>query len=254
MSLGGKTVIVTGAASGIGFACVEKLLDKKARVIAADITPFPTEKLPAEFSVSGQLASVNVDVREVGDLKRMVAAGLSATGRIDALIHSAGVGVEKSFLRTTPEDWQRILDIDLSGTFYCNQAVAAEMVKSGQGRIVNIASTAGVVGSYKRAAYGAAKGGVLALTKVIATELAPFGITANALAPGAIDTELVTQMHSAQTRQIYTDRIPQGRYGTPEEVADAAIFLASDAASYINGQILGVDGGFLSAGLMEQAQ
>ena len=127
------------------------------------------------------------------------------------------------------------------------------MVERGYGRIVNLASTAGIRGGSGRAAYGAAKGGVIALTKVMAVELAPHGITVNALAPGAIETELVARMHSAQTRRVYRAGIPLDRYGTPEETAHAAVFLASDEARYITGHILAVDGGFLSAGVMHRA-
>ncbi|MBT4776938.1 MAG: SDR family oxidoreductase, partial [Rhodobacteraceae bacterium] len=127
-----------------------------------------------------------------------------------------------------------------------------EMKRLGYGRIVNLASTAGLRGGTGRAAYGAAKGGVIALTKVMAVELAEFGITVNALAPGAIDTELVAEMHSNETRQTYQSAIPMNRYGTPDETAFAAIFLASEQARYINGHILGVDGGFLSAGIINR--
>ena len=172
-------------------------------------------------------------------------------GRIDILVHSAGIGIERPFLTTSSEDWQRVIDVDLTGTFHCCQAVARVMVGQRHGRIVTLASTAGVKGGTGRAAYGAAKGGVIALTKVMAVELAPYGITVNAVAPGAIETELVRSMHDVDTRRAYLDRIPMDRYGTPDEAAATAIFLCSDLASYVTGHILAVDGGFLAAGVVK---
>jgi NAD(P)-dependent dehydrogenase (short-subunit alcohol dehydrogenase family) len=168
------------------------------------------------------------------------------------LVHSAGVGIEKSFLETSAEEWRRLIDIYLSGTFYCAQAAARKMVENQYGRIVLLSSTAGLRGGTGRTAYGAAKGGVIALTKVMAVELAQYGITANALAPGAIETELVARMHSDETRRVYRAGIPMDRYGTPEETAFTGVFLASEQAGYVTGHILGVDGGFLAAGIMHR--
>ena len=182
----------------------------------------------------------------------MVEAVVAEFGKLDILVHSAGVGIERGFLETTPEEWQRLIDIDLSGTFYCAQAAARAMAENRYGRIVTLSSSAGLRGGTGRAAYGAAKGGVVALTKVMAVELAPLGITANALAPGAIETELVARMHSDETRRVYRAGIPLDRYGTPDETAFAAVFLASEQAGYVTGHVLGVDGGFLAAGVMHR--
>jgi 3-oxoacyl-[acyl-carrier protein] reductase len=229
--------LVTGGASGIGRQVSRRMAAEGAWVFVADANAAGAE------AVAGELNAV----------AGMAEAVLRAAGRIDALVHSAGVGIERSFLDTTHAEWSRLIDIDLTGTFLTCQAAARPMVERGYGRIVTIASTAGVRGGSGRAAYGAAKGGVIALTKVMAVELAPFGVTVNTLTPGAIETELVAAMHSAETRRVYKAGIPADRYGTPDEVASAALFLASEEARYISGHALAVDGGFLAAGVMKRS-
>lgn len=244
-----KIVLITGGASGIGLATAKKLSQYGAIIIIADQNIDNKEKAMNALQTNDNLF-LQVDVSKPESVTNMIKEIINKYNRIDILIHSAGIGVEKLFLETTTNEWNKIINIDLSGTFYCAQACAKEMVKQQYGRIVSLASTAGIRGGTGRAAYGAAKGGVIALTKVMAVELAQYNITVNALAPGAIETELVAKMHSAETRKVYKASIPMNRYGTPEETANAAIFLASDNAKYITGQILGVDGGFLSAGII----
>ncbi|MDE0048873.1 MAG: glucose 1-dehydrogenase [Rhodospirillales bacterium] len=248
-----RIAVVTGGASGIGREVARALAARGAAVAVADINMEGAEEVTAALVQDGAKAeAIAVDVSQPEQADAMIASAIQAFGKVDILVHSAGVGVERSFLDTTPEEWQRILDIDLSGTFFCGQAAARHMVERGYGRIVNLASTAGVRGGTGRAAYGTAKGGVIALTKVMAVELAPFGVTVNALAPGAIETELVAKMHSAETRTVYRAGIPLDRYGTPEETAAAALFLASEEARYVTGHVLAVDGGFLAAGVMHR--
>ena len=249
----GRTALVTGGASGIGFAVARQLAELGAKVAIADVN-IEGAKSAASKLGGAEVMVVEVDVRDPEDTANMVDAVVANFGKLDILVHSAGIGIEKSFLETTAEEWQRLIDIDLSGTFYCAQAAARHMVENGYGRIVSLASTAGIRGGTGRAAYGSAKGGVIALTKVMAVELAPYGITANALAPGAIETELVARMHSDETRRVYRAGIPLDRYGTPDETAFCAIFLASEQAGYITGHILGIDGGFLAAGIMHKNQ
>lgn len=249
----GRVALVTGGASGIGFAVVQQLAELGAKVAIADLNLSAANAVASEL-VCAETLAIEVDVQDPADVSKMVDAVIERYGKLDILIHSAGVGIEKSFLETTPEEWKRLIDIDLSGTFYCAQAAARKMVENGYGRIVSLSSTAGLRGGTGRAAYGAAKGGVIALTKVMAVELASYGITANALAPGAIETELVARMHSGETREVYKAAIPLDRYGTPQETAFAAIFLASEQAGYITGHILGIDGGFLAAGIMHKKQ
>ena len=243
-----RAAVVTGGGSGIGRAIAERLAAEGARVAIVDIDAGRAETAARELGTSA--IAIQADVSQPEDAARLAAEAARQLGKIDILVHSAGVGAERSFLDTTPEEWRRIIDIDLSGTFYTCQAVAKVMAARRYGRIVTLASTAGIRGGTGRTAYGAAKGGVITLTKVMAVELAPLGITANTLAPGAIETELVKKMHSAETRVVYRRGIPLDRYGVPEEVAAAALFLASDEARYVTGAVLAVDGGFLAAGVM----
>ncbi len=251
MDFAGRTALVTGGASGIGFAVARQLAELGAKIAIADIdieaAHAATSRLPG-----AEVMVVQVDVRDPEDAANMIGAVVAKYGKLDILVHSAGVGIEKGFLETTAEEWQRLIDIDLSGTFYCAQAAARHMVDNGYGRIINLASTAGIRGGTGRTAYGAAKGGVITLTRVMAVELAAYGVTANALAPGAIETELVARMHSEETRRVYRAGIPLDRYGTPDETAFCAVFLASEQAGYITGHILGIDGGFLAAGIMHK--
>jgi NAD(P)-dependent dehydrogenase (short-subunit alcohol dehydrogenase family) len=253
MRFDSKTAIVTGGASGIGRETARQLLALGARVLLVDRQADALRAARQDLTEDERCLRTEVaDVTVRADIERTLEATLSAFGSVDVLIHSAGIGLERTFLETTDDEWRRIVDVDLTGTFICCQVVAREMARRRTGRIVTLASTAGVRGGTGRAAYGAAKGGVIALTKVMAVELAPYGVTVNTLAPGAIETELVARMHSAETREVYTAGIPMARYGTPAETAHAALFLASELAGYITGHVLAVDGGFLAAGVMHR--
>ena len=178
-----------------------------------------------------------------------VARIVAEFGRIDALINNAGVAVFKPMLDTTFEEWQHVMAVNLSGPFICTQACAPVMLKTGGGAIVNIASISGLRASTLRVAYGTSKAGVIQLTKQQAAELGAVGIRVNAIAPGPVDTAMAKLVHSPAIRADYHNAIPLGRYGTPEEIASAVGFLCSRAASYVNGQILAVDGGFDSTGI-----
>jgi len=205
LDFSGQVALITGGASGIGFAIAQQLYELGAKVAIADLNDKRAmDSIKSMNSVKS--FAIKVDVQNPTDANRMVEKVINKWGKIDILVHSAGVGIERSFLETTPEEWKRLIDIDLSGTFYCCQAVAKEMKRVGYGRIINLASTAGLRGGTGRAAYGAAKGGVIALTKVMAVELAEFGITVNALAPGAIDTELVAEC-TQMKRERPTNRL-----------------------------------------------
>ena len=232
MRLANKIALVTGGLSGIGAAVAERFTAEGATVIPADIAPTAAWKL---------------DVADPASCTALVQSILDRHGRIDCLVNSAGIARDIPFLETTPETFDRIIAVNLRGTFLIGQAVARVM-KPGSA-IVNIASISGLRGSTGRSAYGASKGGVINLSQVMASELAPLGIRVNVIAPGPIETPLVAEVHDAEIRAVYNRAVPMNRYGTPAEVAAAALYLCSEDASYVTGHVLAVDGGFLSGGV-----
>lgn len=247
--LDGKVALVTGGARGIGYATAQAFAREGARVVIADLNVTGAED--AAKSLGEQTMGLGVDVADPASVNGMIAAIIERFGRIDILFNNAGIGANTPFLETRLEDWNRILGVNLTGAFMVAQGCAREMVRvGGGGKIVNIASLSGQRGANGRAAYGSAKAGLELLTKVMAVELAPHGINVNNLAPGAIETDIAKVMHDEATRAAYGRLIPMTRYGTPEEIADAAVFLCSDGARYVHGHTLNVDGGFREAGLM----
>ena len=189
------------------------------------------------------------DVSKPRDVRVAVAAIVRRFRRIDALVNNAGVAVFKPILKTTAKEWSRVLDVNLTGPFLCTQACAPVMLKNGGGAVVNITSISGLRASSLRVAYGTSKAALDHLTRQQAVELGNLGIRVNAVAPGPVNTAMARKVHTADIRADYHDAIPLNRYGTEEEVAEAVAFLCSDAASYINGQTLAVDGGFDAAGI-----
>jgi NAD(P)-dependent dehydrogenase (short-subunit alcohol dehydrogenase family) len=247
MRVENKIAIVTGGASGIGAAIAERLAAEGAQAIAADLA-CADESLAA--SATPRLFRQRLDVSDAQSVQRLVDAVLARFRRIDVLVNCAGIGANKPFLETPVELFDRIVAVNLRGTFLMSQAAARAMAQAG-GSIINIGSISGQRGNLGRAAYGASKGGLVTMSEVMAVELAAHKIRVNVIAPGPIETPLVAAMVSPAERAIWTKRLPLGRYGTAEEVAAAALFLASDEASYITGHVLAVDGGFLAGGVIE---
>ena len=246
-----KVAIITGSARGIGFCIAQAFAREGAIVAISDINLDGAKTAADRLTNTGRRAmAVAVNVADQASVQAMVDAVVAAHGRVDLLVNNAGVGGNTPFLDTTLEEWNRIISINLTGAFMVAQASARAMVKAGGGKIVNIASLSGERGGNGRAAYGSAKAGLQLLTKVMAVELAPYNINVNNIVPGAIETEMAKFAHDEATRAAYNYLIPMTRYGTPEEIADAAVFLCSDEARYIHGHSLNVDGGFGAAGLM----
>jgi 3-oxoacyl-[acyl-carrier protein] reductase len=251
MRLRNKVAIITGSGRGIGREMARVFAEHGARVMVADIDQTNALRTASEINAQGQKAiAVKVDITAPSLIQAMIEVTLAEFGRIDILVNNAGVGSNCPFLSMPLEEWEQQIHVNLTGTFLCAQAVAREMARQKSGRIVNVASISGQRGGQGRAAYGSSKAGVILLTKVMAVELAPLNIYVNAIAPGPVVTEMSVGTHTEATRTSYQDRMPLRRYGTEREIANAALFLASDEAAFVAGHVLNVDGGFGAAGLM----
>jgi 3-oxoacyl-[acyl-carrier protein] reductase len=251
MQLQGDVAIVTGAGRGIGSQIAQRFAAEGARVVVADLDESSARRVAAAINeAGGEAIDWGVDVCEAAQVNRIVADTLGRFGKLDILVNNAGVGLNRPFLTTTLEEWELQLRVNLTGTFLCAQSAARAMVRQGSGRIVNVASISGQRGGQGRAAYGSAKAGVILLTKVMSVELSPLGVRVNAVSPGPVDTDQSRETHTPSTRQAYYDRIPARRYGEREEIAAAALFLASQESSFVSGHVLNVDGGFNAAGLI----
>lgn len=249
MRLKDKVALVTGGARGIGLAISKALAREGARIVIADINEDGAKASAATLGPNH--VGLKVDVADYDSVGRLMNEIVQQCGKLDILVNNAGIGGNTPFLDIKIEDWKRMISINLTGAFIVAQAASRQMVMQGQGgKIINIASLSGQRGGNGRGAYGAAKAGLELLTKVMAVELAPHRINVNNIAPGAIETEMAKFAHDQATRRAYEYLIPMSRYGTPEEIADAAVFLSSDESRYVHGHTLNVDGGFREAGLM----
>lgn len=245
----GEVAVVTGAARGIGLAIARRFLAEGWRVALLDIDGDGLGPARQALAADDRTLALTVDVADPLQVDDAIAAVDRAFGRIDALVNNAGTAIFKPLLETTHDDWSRVIGVNLTGPFLCGQACAPIMLRHGGGSIVNIASISGLRASTLRVAYGTSKSGLMQLTRQQAAELGPLGIRVNAIAPGPVDTAMAKAVHSAEIRADYHDAIPLNRYGTEDEIANAVWFLASREASYVNGQILAVDGGFESTGI-----
>ncbi|TMK73302.1 MAG: SDR family oxidoreductase [Actinobacteria bacterium] len=249
MVLDGQVALVTGGARGIGKAIALRFAHEGADVGVLDIERETAEETAQEIRELGRRAVVSTtDISNPDAVSAALTQIVGELGRLDILVNNAGIEKRAPFLEITPEDWQRQVDVNLSGTFYCTQAAAREMSKRDYGRIVNVSSVAGLIGPIDLAAYGAAKAGIVGLTRAAALDLADYGITVNAIAPGPIETEL---MLGAWTAEALKERPQHGaipRFGTVEEIAHTALFLASPESGFITGVTISVDGGAVSSG------
>lgn len=255
MGVAGRVAAVTGAGRGIGAAIAEALAAAGAKVVVSDIAREAADALASRLTAAGLVSvSCRTNIADPAEAQALVDCAVKAFDRIDILVNNAGIAVTVPFLDLTLADWQRVIDVNLTGTFLCAQAAARVMVQQRYGRIINITSISGQRAGSLRAAYGASKAAVELLTKQIAVELGAQGITCNAIAPGPIETEMARRLHDQATRDAYALHVPTRRYGTPEEIAAAAVFLASEDSGYINGHVLNVDGGFATAGIIGDFQ
>jgi 3-oxoacyl-[acyl-carrier protein] reductase len=246
IDLSGKSAVVTGGSRGIGRAIVLRLAEQGADVAFSYRGNEAAAKATAsEVEAKGRKAlPVQADVSQPESAEALVKAALDAFGKVDVLVNNAGITRDDLIMRMSVEAFREVLETNLFGAFYCIKAVTRPMLRAKAGRIVNITSVSGQAGQMGQANYSSAKAGLIGLTKATARELASRGITCNAVAPGFVLTELTKDL-SQEWQDRITEQTPLGRFGTPEEIANAVAFLASDEAGYITGQVLGVDGGLV---------
>lgn len=246
MILKGKTAIITGSARGLGKAIAWKLAGMGANIVLNDIiTSEAVDSTAKEMQAAGYNVTVaKGDVRCQEDIDNIVKKTVESYGSIDILVNNAGITRDTLIIRMSEKDWDDVLDINLKGAFLCTKAVVKVMIKQRKGKIINVASIAGVMGNPGQANYSASKAGLIGLTKSIAKEMASRGITCNAIAPGLIQSQM-TDILPDKVKENYLNNIPLGKFGTPEDIARVVGFFASPDSDYITGQVLHIDGGLV---------
>ncbi|MHA1387043.1 MAG: SDR family NAD(P)-dependent oxidoreductase [Candidatus Thorarchaeota archaeon] len=248
--LEGKVAIITGVAAGIGRASAELFAQHGAHVVGVDINDEEGKSLAKEIEASGNIMTfVNADVANVNELEKLSEVS-KELGGVDILFNNAGVEISKGIMETTEKDWERNVNTNLKSVFFCCKLAIQQMKEKGNGVIINNSSVAGLVGSFSPA-YSAAKGGIIALTKALAADFGQFNIRVNCICPGAIETPMLDRVIEFQgdpteVRSRREKNNPMGRFGTPDEIAGTALFLASDDSSFVTGSMIVVDGGFTS--------
>ena len=244
-----RVAVVTGGARGIGRAIGEWFLRHGYKVALIDRDRETLDRTVADLAQPDTLLGVHCDVSDKAQVERAAADVLAKFGRVDALVNNAGVAVFKPALETSFEEWRTVMGTNLDGAFLCTQVFGGLMAGNGGGAVVNVASISGLRASTLRVAYGTSKAALIHMTKQHAVELGNVGVRVNVIAPGPVETEMAKLVHSVAIRTDYYDAIPLGRYGTTEEMANAVGFLCGEESSFINGQVLAVDGGFDAAGV-----
>uniref|UniRef100_UPI000D33FA21 SDR family NAD(P)-dependent oxidoreductase n=1 Tax=unclassified Variovorax TaxID=663243 RepID=UPI000D33FA21 len=244
-----RVAVVTGGARGIGLAIGQWFLAHGHQVALLDNDHATLDQAVATLALPERVLGVHCDVSDPAQVAAAATAVVGRFGRVDALVNNAGVAVFKRIADTTFADWRAVLGTNLDGAFLCTQAFGPLMVEAGRGAVVNVASISGLRASTLRVAYGTSKAALIHLTKQYAVELGNAGVRVNVIAPGPVETDMAKLVHSVAIRSDYVDAIPLARYGSVEEMANAVGFLCSDAASFINGQVIAVDGGFDAAGV-----
>lgn len=245
MLLKDKVTIITGGARGIGKEIALRFAQEGAKIVICDINEEDLAKTKLEIqNFDKDVKIFRVDVSNFKEVEEMVGNVLDNYKRIDILINNAGITRDDLILRMEEESWDKVIAVNLKSVFNCTKTVAKAMLKQRQGKIINISSIIGVVGNVGQANYSASKAGIIGFTKSVAKELAPRGINVNAVAPGFIQTEM-TEKLPQEIKDGMLKRIPLGRFGTPRDVAEVVLFLASEASSYITGQVIVVDGGMI---------
>ena len=245
MLLKDKVTIITGGARGIGKEIALRFAQEGAKIVICDINEEELSKAKLEVQkLDKDVKTFKVDVSNFKEVEEMVGNVLDNYQHIDILINNAGITRDSLILRMEEEDWDKVIAVNLKSVFNCTKAVAKIMLKQRGGRIINISSIIGIIGNFGQANYSASKAGIIGFTKSVAKELASRGITVNAIAPGFIQTEM-TERLPQEIKDEMLKRIPVGRFGTPRDIAEVALFLATESSSYITGQVIVVDGGMI---------